>query len=60
MALKKLTQEYFDQLKRGVHACPMNMAFVVGKEYTFENPSNKKERIKARCTQNMPYALLKI
>ena len=59
MALKKLTQEYFDLLKSGKHSCPVNMSFIVGKVYSFKNPSNNNEIIKGMCTQNMPYALLK-
>lgn len=53
-----IKQEYFDLLKRGENACPRYLSFVIGKEYTFESPNNK-EKIKAICTQNMPYTLLK-
>ena len=60
MALKKLNQEHFDQLKSGYHACPANLVFQVGREYTFENPSDKTEKLKAKCTQNCPFALLKV
>jgi len=58
--MKTLTQENFDQIKSGSHACPYNMTFVVGKVYKFKNPSNSEEVIEARCTQNCPYALLKV
>lgn len=60
MSFKRLSQEHFNILKSGKHACPDYLSFIVGKEYTFKNPSNPKETIKARCTQSCPYALLKI
>lgn len=58
--MKKLTQEHFDILKSGSPSCPRYLTFTVGKTYTFQNPSNSKERIKATCTQSQPYALLKL
>jgi hypothetical protein len=58
--MKKISQENYDLLLSGKHACPQNISFVVGKEYLISNPSNKNQKIKAICTQDCPYSLLKV
>lgn len=57
--MKNLSQEEYNNLISGYHACPMGR-FKVGYNYTILNPSNHKEKIIARCTQNCPYALIKV
>lgn len=57
---KKLIKEDWDLLKGGKHVCPPYGVYRVGRTYKIVNPENKNEVIKARCTQNCPFALIKI
>ena len=58
--MKKLNQWDFESLKKGYPVCPRYLNFTVGKEYLIQNPSNKDEKILARCTQNCPISIIKI
>lgn len=60
MKTRRLTQEHYNLLKEGGPSCPPDMTFTVGKEYVIKNPSNPGEQLIARCTQNCPYALIKV
>ena len=62
--MKILNSGTFEILKDKGAVVPRNKAnyiisFVVGKEYTVYN-EDKTETLKVRCTQNMPYHLIKI
>lgn len=61
---KTIADRYFNELKNG-STVPRNektgdvLPFKVGKEYIIRNEITKEE-IKARCTQDCPYHLIKI
>jgi|AntRauTorckE6833_2_1112554.scaffolds.fasta_scaffold62429_2 hypothetical protein len=60
MGRKKVSQEDFDNVQSGYHACPYNVTFRVGSEYKIANPSDKTEIITVRCTQSSPHAIIKV
>lgn len=51
-----VTPENFALLLSGKHACFFT-SFRVGVVYTILNPEDDSKKIRALCTQDMPYAL---
>jgi len=64
---KIIPVRYFNELKNEGHTVPRFestgkvMPFTVGKTYTMQSTSKSdNETVKAKCTQNCPYALVRI
>lgn len=51
-----VTPENWSLLVSGKNACFFS-SFTVGVVYTILNPEDESQKIRAVCTQNMPYAL---